>query len=195
MPRPQAPFLARSLGEPPPQRACECPGCVAAGDYPAPKGRDRLREYYWFCLDHVREYNRAWDYYAGMSIAEIESEMRSDTTWQRPSWPLGSWRLDQQLRERVYAEQGFAFGRSGGESGGGDGLGGPHGPAGPPSPEEEALRVLNLNRASSFAEIKARYRELAKANHPDANGGDKTAEERLKCINLAYTILKASRGR
>ena len=55
--------------------------------------------------------------------------------------------------------------------------------------------MLNLNRASSFAEIKARYRELAKANHPDANGGDKTAEERLKCINLAYTILKASRGR
>ena len=194
MPRPDAPFLARSAGEPPPTRACECPGCAAAGDYPAPKGRDRLRDYFWFCIDHVREYNRAWDYYAGMSPEQIETEMRSDTTWQRPSWPLGSWRLDQQLRDRVFAAHGFAFG-FGGESGEGEGHGGPHGSAGPPSPEDEALRVLGLERMASFAEIKLRYRELAKANHPDANGGDKVAEERLKSINLAYTTLKASHGR
>lgn len=195
MPRPDAPFLSRSAGEPPPPRACECPGCAAAGDYPAPKGRERLREYFWFCLDHVREYNRAWDYYAGMSAAEIESEMRSDTTWQRPSWPLGSWRLDQQLRDRVFAAGDFAFGHGGREAGEGDGHGGAYGPAGPPSPEDEALRVLELGRSASFVEIKARYRELAKAHHPDANGGDKAAEERLKRINQAYTTLKASHGR
>ena len=198
MPRPDAPFFSRSSGEPPPSRPCECPGCAAAGDFPAPKGRERLREYFWFCLDHVREYNRAWDYYAGMSPTEIESEMRSDTTWQRPSWPLGSWRLDQQLRDRVYADQGFPFGHGGhggGESGESDGHGGAYGPGGPPGPEDEALRVLGLERSAGFAEIKARYRELAKAHHPDANGGDKNAEERLKSFNQAYTTLKASHGR
>ena len=189
MPRPDAPFAARSAGEPPPPRVCECPGCAAAGDYPAPKGRDRLREYFWFCLDHVREYNRAWDYYAGMSATEIEAEMRSDTTWQRPSWPMGSWRFDQRLREGVFS--GFAFGRGGGE---GDGPGDGPGPAAP-HPEQEALKVLDLERGVGFPEIKARYRELAKANHPDANGGDKDAEERLKCINQAYTTLKAAYGR
>ena len=168
---------------------------MAAGDYPAPKGRERLREYFWFCLDHVREYNRAWDYYAGMSPVEIEAEMRSDTTWQRPSWPLGSWRLDQQLRDRVFAAGDFSFGHGGRESGEGDGHGGAHGPGGPPTAEDEALRVLDLARGASFAEIKARYRELAKANHPDANGGDKEAEERLKRINQAYTTLKAGHGR
>lgn len=194
MPRPDTTFSARSNPEPPPPRGCECPGCSAVGDYPAPKGRDRLRDYFWFCLDHVREYNRAWDYYAGMSTAEIEAEMRSDTTWQRPSWPLGSWRLDQRLRDGVFAEHGFAFGH-GSDSGGADGHGGAHGPAGPPDPETEALRVLELERGAGFAEIKARYRELAKLHHPDANGGDKAAEERLKRINQAYTILKATHGR
>ncbi|MEI6559110.1 MAG: DnaJ domain-containing protein [Rhodospirillaceae bacterium] len=195
MPRPDAPFLSRTAAEPPLPRGCECPGCAAAGDYPAPKGRDRLRDYFWFCLDHVREYNRAWDYYAGMSITQIEAEMRSDTTWQRPSWPLGSWRLDQRLREQVFAEQGFAFGREGGESGESQGHGGAYGPGGPPTAEDEARQVLDLERTASFAEIKARYRELVKAHHPDANGGDKAAEERLKRINQAYTTLKASEGR
>jgi len=39
-------------------------------------------------------------------------------------------------------------------------------------------------------EVKARYKELVKRHHPDTNGGDKEAEERLKLINQAYTTLK-----
>ena len=195
MPRPDASVLNRSAGRASELRVCQCPGCAAAGEYPAPKARDRLREYFWFCLDHVREYNRAWDYYAGMSIGEIEAEMRSDPTWQRPSWPVGSWRLDQQLRDKVFADHGTPFGNLGGDSDQNNGHGGAYGPAGPPSAEDEALRVLNLERSATFPEIKARYRELAKANHPDANGGDKAAEERLKRINQAYTILKAGQSR
>ena len=65
------------------------PGCGAPGEYRAPKSRRNLREYWWFCLEHVRAYNSTWDYYKGMSPAEFEQELRSDTAWQRPSWPLG----------------------------------------------------------------------------------------------------------
>jgi len=195
MTKPAAQVLSHTPGEPPPPRACDCPGCLAVGGYPAPKARDRLREYFWFCLDHVREYNRAWDYYAGMSIADIEAEMRSDTTWQRPTWPLGSWRFhDQHLRDRVHGEGGFAFGRTGAdETEPGDGEARARRAAA--SPEDEALRLLGLDGAAGFVEIKTRYRELAKLHHPDANGGDKAAEERLKRINQAYTILKAHHGR
>jgi curved DNA-binding protein CbpA len=40
--------------------------------------------------------------------------------------------------------------------------------------------------------LKARYKELVKRHHPDAHGGDKAAEERLKVINQAYSTLKTS---
>src|SRR5215467_14706962 len=70
-------------------RPCEHPGCLAGGDFRAPKSRLQLHEYFWFCLEHVRAYNAAWNYYAGMNETEIEAEIRRDTVWQRPSWKLG----------------------------------------------------------------------------------------------------------
>src|SRR5882672_6797989 len=79
------------IAEPvPPARLCDHPGCAAGGDFRAPRSRIELDHYFWFCLDHVRAYNAAWNYYAGMSEAEVEAEIRHDTTWQRPTWPLGS---------------------------------------------------------------------------------------------------------
>src|ERR1051325_3900540 len=72
-----------------PIRPCEHPGCEAGGDFRAPRSRLELNRYYWFCLEHVRAYNLAWNYYAGMSDSEIEAEIRRDTVWQRPSWRLG----------------------------------------------------------------------------------------------------------
>ena len=74
---------------PPPLRLCDHPGCDAGADFRAPKSRLELDRYYWFCLEHVRAYNSAWNYYAGMSETEIESEIRYDTVWQRPTWKLG----------------------------------------------------------------------------------------------------------
>ena len=65
------------------------PGCEAMGEYRAPKSRRNLKDYWWFCLEHVRAYNSTWDYYKGMSPGEIEAQLRADTAWQRPSWPLG----------------------------------------------------------------------------------------------------------
>jgi curved DNA-binding protein CbpA len=44
----------------------------------------------------------------------------------------------------------------------------------------------------TFPEIKARYKQLAKRLHPDANGGDTRAEEQLKKVNEAYATLKKS---
>lgn len=168
-------------------RPCDHPGCREIGDFRAPKARDRLNEYWWFCLDHVRDYNKAWDFYAGMSEQEIEAQVRQDTTWQRPTWPMGRWRTQSRsAREDLYN----------GAS--------PFGPEWdgeaaaevrtrrPRTPEEEALAVLDLVPPVDFARIKARYRELAKAHHPDTNGGDKEAEERLKRINQAYRTLRAS---
>lgn len=82
------PFLA-TLNRPVRQRPCDYPGCPEAGLYKAPRSRDRLHDYYWFCLDHVRDYNAQWDFLKGLSSDEIEEQIRLATVWNRPTWPLG----------------------------------------------------------------------------------------------------------
>lgn len=193
MQRNRARLNDRRFDQPPPAvRGCDHPGCSGEGAHRAPKARDRLNEYYWFCLDHVREYNRAWDFYAGMSPEQIEAEVRRDTTWQRPSWPLGFWNVQEKfLRDRVVKGFGFEFGRDGARTARDEEK---QRRQAARTPEEEALIVLELSPPVDFARIKARYRELVKIHHPDTNGGAKSAEERLKEINQAYNVLKACYG-
>ncbi|MBI3451812.1 MAG: DnaJ domain-containing protein [Rhodospirillales bacterium] len=178
-------------------RPCDHPSCRAAGEYRAPRSRETLSEYYWFCLDHVRAYNAAWDYYRGMGPVEIEAARRADTVGWRPSWPLGArFRApnigEADIREalrRFFDDADIPGAGSGARTNGGDST---HGAAKnrPATPEEEALAVMDLDNAATPGEIKARYKALVKRHHPDANGGDKQAEERLKSINQAYTVLK-----
>ena len=177
-------------------RACDRPGCACEGSYRAPVSRDKLNEYYWFCLDHVREYNAAWNYYEGMSEEEVEASVRSDTTWQRPTWPLGG-RFSESRRAgplgggfrywRAHIRDDFGFFGEGGEAQPG---GGERAKREAPSEQAEALAVMELEASVTLVELKARYKFLVKQHHPDANGGDKAAEERLKVINRAYSTLK-----
>ena len=84
-----ASFIRAIMPIPPNFRRCDHHLCEEEGKFPAPQSRHKIREYYWFCLDHVRDYNRKWDYYAGMKPEEIELELISDVTWNRPSWAFG----------------------------------------------------------------------------------------------------------
>lgn len=157
-------------------RFCDHPGCQEPGLHRAPKSRSALRDYFWFCLDHVREYNLSWNYYSGMSEKEVERERRGDTVWHRPTWPFSSRQQRDQIRD--------PFGLFG------DGA--EHGPASspmPPTPEEQAMAALELSPPISLDSLKRRYKELVKRHHPDANGGDRAAEEKLKSINHAYDLL------
>jgi len=167
-------------------RPCDHPGCHEYGDYRAPKSRDSLNEYFWFCLDHVRAYNSSWDYYAGLGADEIEFMVRNDTTWQRPTWPMGK-RMGGGFRfDASKVRDGFGvFGENFGES------------AQPPAPaasaaEMGALKEMNLSYPLTIDALKTRYKELCKLHHPDANGGDKQAEERFKRIGQAYKTLMES---
>lgn len=167
-----------------PGRGCEMPGCTEAGEYRAPKSRRTLNDYWWFCLPHVREYNSRWDYYKGMSPAEMEAQLRADTAWQRPSWPLGrlgaaAWDEDQlrdPLRILAAGKVNQANKRQ---------------PNRAPDELREPLATFGLAWPTTLEAVKARYKELAKRHHPDANGGSRDAEERLKTINLAYAALRA----
>jgi hypothetical protein len=184
------PVRARAYAPDPaaPGGCCDLPGCGAPGAYRAPKSRRNLREYWWFCLEHVRAYNSTWDYYKGMSPAEFEQELRADTAWQRPSWPLGrlgsaAWE-DEVLRDPLHILA------SGGISGGINKTR-PRGAGEAPSELREPLSTLGLAWPTTLDAVKTRYKELAKRHHPDANNGSRDAEERLKTINLAYATLRS----
>jgi len=166
------------------ERVCNVPGCGGAAEYRAPRSRDNLAEFYWFCLEHVREYNKSWNYCRGMSEQQIEREIRSDTVWRRPTWPLGSHAKARRFEAEWHAH-GFGFRPEDATPG--------HGQTGRTAPEtveQKALRCMDLVPPVNLTQLKTRYKELVKQFHPDANGGDKAAEERLKDINDAYRTLR-----
>lgn len=172
---------------------CDHPGCVAHASHRAPKARSRLNDYYWFCLEHVREYNRNWNYYSGMSDMQVESEIRNDTVWRRPTWPFSNsggdfgtgarFRDDLGIFEAAASMDGNSRTRNEETK--------------RPRPEahvQRALRIMNFDGPVTLTELKSRYKELVKRLHPDANGGDRDAEDKLKDINQAYATLKKFLG-
>ncbi|MEQ9326560.1 MAG: J domain-containing protein [Rhodospirillales bacterium] len=171
-------------------RMCDHPECAAMGEFRAPMSRDNLNQYYWFCLDHVREYNKAWNYYAGMSDDEVEASRRRDVSWDRPTWPLGLLGATGRSQRFHFLDDPFRLFPEDGETRiGGD----RHSDSRLLKPEEkQALDTLGLKAPVTRADVKLRYRELAKKYHPDLNGGDRIAEERLKRINQAYNTLVKS---
>lgn len=173
-------------------RDCEWPDCPHGGDFRAPRARDALRDYRWFCLEHVRRYNSSWDYYAGMTGDDIERHIRADSTWRRPSWPMGG-RPKRKGGASAWDEINDPFGL----------FEGPDSVVRPkPVPENagvgltaaqrKAMAVLEMVPPLTLPALRERYRALVKRHHPDANGGSKRAEERLKAVNLAYSSLKQS---
>jgi hypothetical protein len=160
-------------------RACDWPGCAEEGMFRAPRSRNELRDYWWYCMEHIRQYNRTWNYYSGMTDEEVEADVRKDTVWDRPSWPFGSTPTSSSFRSSQFRDDFGLFGD--GEA---------HVPNRPETPEARALVILDLTPPVTVAILKARYKELVKRHHPDANGGDKAAEEKFKEINEAYqTVL------
>ncbi len=169
-------------------KSCDMPGCQSCGEHRAPKDRS-LSGYYWFCLDHVREYNRAWDYFSGMNEAEIENHIHSSFYGDRPTWRYGLETKDPAdiLRHKVWQAYNYTETEPETER---TKTGNRTSNANAASPEREALGIMGLEEPVTFEEIKTRYKTLAKKHHPDMNMGSPESEELLKRVNMAYTILK-----
>ncbi|QDH14608.1 molecular chaperone DnaJ [Oecophyllibacter saccharovorans] len=184
MQRPTSKSRARAFAPDPdaPSQTCDHPGCEEAAGYRAPRARSALRSYYWFCLDHVRQYNARWDYYKGMTPGQIEAQMRADTSWQRPSWKLGNMgghvSLDDLTDPLEILRQ---HGRRTAET---------RAAKLAPAHLRDALARLDLSWPATFEEVKARYRLLARKHHPDTNAGNAKAAERFKAIGAAYRTLR-----
>lgn len=168
-------------------KTCDMPGCGGHGEHRAPKDRS-LSDHYWFCFDHVKDYNAAWDFFSGMNADEVEDHILRSLYGDRPTWRYdvdgaaaealkrATWQTyhfsDQEPPKEEFRQKTSANN--------------------PNTPEFEALAIMGLEPPVQLPAIKARYKELAKKYHPDLNPGDKKAEDLLKSINMAYTILKLS---
>jgi len=172
------------------ERACDHPDCRAPATARAPKSRDMLGEHYWFCQPHAAQYNRSWNFFAGMSEDEVQARIVEDVVGGgRPTWPLkasrnsreaaaaggffrdplGIFGVGAKAREREAAERGLG------------------------KLERQALIDLDLEPGAPRAAIRARYTELVKRCHPDANGGDRSAEHKLQNVIRAYKTLRKAK--
>ena len=168
-------------------KICDFNKCDKSGAYKAPKSRSNLNEYYFFCLKHVSEYNKSWDFYKGLSVDQIELSIRKDTVWERPSWPLKgnhSKVMDQlneflsndyTLFEKDKEIRDFLKNKTIDEN--------------LTSSEQKSLKVLELKIPITVDTIKKKYKKLVKIFHPDVNANNKEAEIKFKEITEAYKIL------
>lgn len=171
---------------------CQWDGCEAAGTHRAPVGRMREGEYFCFCFDHVREYNKNFNYFSGLGHDDIARFQKEALTGHRPTWRMGT--------GGARSSPDYAQARSGSA--------GYYSRVRDPfnffssrraenprerklkSLEARAMETLGLGVRATGAEIKARYKELVKRHHPDANGGDRSSEERFRDVLEAYRVLK-----
>ena len=167
-------------------KKCDSDACNKKREYRAPKSRIMLNQYFYFCLKHIKEYNKSWDFYKGMSVDQIETSMRNDTVWDRPSWPLKSNHRgafdefnnyvddfiktqDDKLNDNYFKNKLLDETLT--------------------LEDTKALNDLDLEMPISLEKIKKNYKKLVKIFHPDVNGNNKKAEEKFKQINESYKLL------
>lgn len=174
---------------------CQWDGCNEAGTHRAPVGRQREGEYFRFCLDHVRFYNKNYNYFSGLADTDVARFQKEALTGHRPTWRMGvngggaapgadfmrgrASNLNRRMRDPFNL---FSGARDATE----------------PTPrtrrarplEAKALDTLGLEVTATSAEIKARYKALVKKHHPDANGGERGSEERFRDVVQAYRLLR-----
>ena len=177
---------------------CEWPGCAGAATHRAPKGRNRENEYWRFCLDHVREYNHSYNFFAGMSTDDIAKYQRDAVVGHRPTWKMGMNGTGKPKGRSHSARFGPGFTNPDdpfGLFGESSARNGDHLRQRETrvirNAERKALETLGLEGEATSAEIKAKFKALVKRHHPDANGGDRSSEERLREIITAYNYLKS----
>ena len=174
---------------------CQWKGCTNPGRYRAPMGRGYEGKYYTFCAEHLRQYNSSYNYFEGMSSAEVERYLQGVVYGHRPTWKVGVNAWTNGTRRSLSPEElrRFAEGRSNADayyswrarqSGRQE-----YRRALKPL-ERKALETLDLPETARGEEIKARFKALVKMHHPDANGGQGGSEDRLREIIQAYNYLK-----
>jgi curved DNA-binding protein CbpA len=177
---------------------CQWPECKNKGPHRAPKGRENSREYWHFCLNHVREYNQSYNFFSGMNAEAVARYQKDALTGHRPTWKMGANTSSGKGKGNNTADiDGAADPFSMFSELNGRGRWRPGPEAAPKAEtrkifnaERKALQVMGLGPEATLEDVKVKYKALVKQHHPDANGGDRSTEDRLIEIIKAYNYLK-----
>jgi len=186
---------AEALHLKPGEKPCEWPDCRKAATARAPKSREYLHEHYWFCQSHAGEYNRGWDYFAGMTDAEVAATQAARATGERPTWQFKASRMSREAA--AFANRNAGAGRGYRDA---FGIFGARGKTVEVEParhlgrlERRALFELDLEEGADAGAIRVRYLDLVKRCHPDTNGGDRSTEDKLQRVLKSYKILRQAK--
>ena len=161
----------------------EWENCEQSGDFKAPIEKDNSKNYRWLCEEHIKLFNKSWNYFEGMNQNEIENFIKSDVTWHRPTQKFGSsdnffnilWNNALNDKFNFFKQENNINNLNGTKL---------------YEKDKDALRIMELELNSSWPIIQKRFKTLVKKFHPDKNAGNKQFEDKLKKITLAYSHLK-----
>ena len=162
---------------------CDWNNCLKEGLYKAPVEKDNSKKYRILCLNHVKEFNKNWNYFEGMNDNQIYEFIKSDMTWHKPTQSFSSsdnffkilWNnalKDETNKSKLNGQLNymnkFKFSHN----------------------DVKAFSILGLSVGLRWKKIQEKFKKLVKKFHPDINAGNKKYEDKLKVITLAYTQLK-----
>ena len=165
------------------ENICEWENCRESGKLKAPQEKDNSKNYKWLCKEHIKLFNKNWNYFEGMSQDEIEDFLKSDLTWHRPTQKFASsdnffnilWNNALSDKFNFFKQEKMANGfavRKLSEK------------------DKDAFRIMELELNADWSIIQKKFKTLVKKFHPDRNSGNKRFEDKLKKITLAYSHLK-----
>ena len=165
------------------ENICDWNKCKKKGHFKAPVEKDNSRNYRWLCEEHIKEFNKNWNYFNNMSDNEIKNFLKSDITWHRPTQKFGThdnffnivWNNALNDKFNIFKNAGannFIFNKN------------------LSSKDREAFAILDLKTNSNWIIVQKKFKTLVKKFHPDMNSGSRKYEDKLKAITIAYNHLK-----
>ena len=163
---------------------CEWDKCSKTGMYKAPVEKDNSKKFRLFCLEHIKIFNKNWNYFSDMNENEIEYFIKSDLTWHKPTKSFGSSENFFNILWGNALEDKFnIFKNSNNKDFKKTNLS---------EKDRYALEILGLKYETKWSDIQKKFKTLVKKYHPDKNHGSKKYEDILKKVTLAYSQLKLS---
>ena len=162
---------------------CEWDNCKESGEFKAPLEKDNSRKYRWLCEEHIKLFNKNWNYFDGMRQNEIEDFLKSDLTWHRPTQKFGSSDNFFNILWNNALNDKFVFFKQEKIT---NGLGDRK----LNEKDKDAFIIMELELNASWPTIQKKFKTLVKKFHPDRHSGNKQYEDKLKKITLAYSHLK-----
>jgi DnaJ domain len=173
-------------------QACDFPGCKEGGIYRAPKSPDLLDEFFWFCKDHVREYNLKWNFFQGTTDEDFQKFLEKDRVWGRETEPFTKRPDEGRVWSRLGVNDPIEILGSNATQNPGRATG-TLSTRKLPAPERKALEILDARDTWTRPEIRKQYKGLVKDLHPDMNGGNRDDEDRLQEVVWAWDQIKDSK--